>query len=1419
MYLIFDTETTGLPRDYNAPVTDSDNWPRCVQLAWQFHGENGMLIERGDLIIRPDGFTIPFNAERLHGISTDRAIREGLPLSEVLTRFNELVRQAGFAVGHNIIFDLNILGAEFHRAGIETPLLSLPVLDTQTESTDFCQLPGGKGGKFKYPKLEELYKILFDRGFDDAHNAAADVESTAQAFFELVRKNVFTPARHRIPENTVAFLKTNADAITGQKTYSAERTATASKTQTDAAPSLPKAIVTEALAATPFTHLHCHSQFSVLNSTIEVDELVKTAAKAGSPAVALTDIGNMYGVFNFVKACQKEKIKAIVGCEFYLVDNRTQKKFTKELKDHRTQQVLLAKNKAGYKNLIRLCSMGWTEGYYGGYPRIDRAAIENHNENLIATTGGLSSPVADLILNVGEHRAEEEFVWWHERFGDDFYIQLMRHGLPEEDRVNEVLLQFAKKYGVKYFAANNVFYTRQDGNSAHDILMCIQEGELVSTPVGRGRGYRPGLPNDQFYMRSPQEMKELFADLPDAIATTNEIVDKVESFELKQKILLPDFHLPDGFDNQNAYLRHLTYEGAKEKYPDLTAGIRERLDFELEVVSKMGFPGYFLIVADFTTAARRMGVFVGPGRGSAAGSAVAFAIGITNIDPLKYDLLFERFLNPERVSMPDIDIDFDDEGRDKVIQYVIEKYGRDQVAQIVTYGTMGPKLAIRDVARTLELPLSEANELAKRIPKRAGITFEDVLEADEKDLPEKGVSSDEIPMVRELRAIAKGSDLRARVLREARVLEGSVRNTGIHACGIIITPDELTNHIPVCVSKDADLLVSQFDNKVAEDAGLLKMDFLGLKTLSIIKTTIQYVKENHGKEYTLDTIPLDDEKTFTLYQRGDTIGTFQFESDGMRKYLRDLKPGTIDDLIAMNALYRPGPLEFIPNYINRKHGKEAVDYMHPSLEDILKPTFGIMVYQEQIMQVAQRLASYSLGEADILRRIMGKKKPELLPPEKEKFIPRAISNGVDPKIAEEVFEKMAYFAGYGFNKSHSAAYSVLAYQTAYFKANYPAEYMASVLTHNMGDIKDVQKFIEEASKAGISVDPPNINTGTAKFTSFNGRIQYGLEAIKGVGSSVIEHIESVRRKDGPFRSIFDFATRTDGRICNKRSVESLIFAGAFDAVHNNRAQLVESLEDVMSYASRKQADELMNQASLFGTTTGSIALSEPKLKPVEPWSNIEKLKKEREYIGFFLSSHPLAKFRDDVKLFCTGTLHPDNLASLSDRGNITVAGIITAVKTVIDRKGLPMAWITLEDEDGSIESVVFNSVYDQYKNLLEVDNVITMTASADRKDGAIRFRTNTIARIETLRDSNADRFLLRLQLNMSEISDHQFQDLAGILARHKGKTFVALDVFRNTVKPIRMTSRKFLVECNDELMAELREILGYDAVRLEKSNV
>jgi DNA polymerase-3 subunit alpha len=696
---------------------------------------------------------------------------------------------------------------------------------------------------------------------------------------------------------------------------------------------------------TKFSHLHVHTQFSLLDGAADVSSLYKKAVADNMPAVAITDHGNMFGVFKFVAEASKyntadnpNKIKPIVGCEFYLVEDRHKRQFTKEDKDVRHHQLFLAKNAEGYKNLAKLCSLGYIDGLYGKYPRIDKELVLQYHKGLIATTCCIGASVPKMILKKGEAEAEKEFKWWLDVFGEDYYVELQRHDIPEQNIVNEVLIKFALKHNVKIIASNDSHYVNQEDSNAHDILLCINTGEKQSTPTMKDfadddvnvRGKRFAFFNDQFYFKKTEEMSKLFSDLPEAIDNTNEIVGKVEMLKLKQDILLPHFTIPEGFNTQDEYLHHLTYSGALNRYGQLTPEIEERLNFELFTIKTMGFAGYFLIVADFIKAGREIGVFVGPGRGSAAGSAVAYCIGITNIDPLKYNLLFERFLNPDRKSMPDIDTDFDDLGRQKVIDYVVDKYGKTQVAQIVTFGTMAAKMSIKDVARVLELPLPDSNAMAKLVPDKPGIELNRVLTAPlegDKSLKEKeGLNSDDLEMVKKLRAIAEGDDLRAKVLKEALILEGSVRNTGIHAAGIIIAPRDLYDIIPVATSKDSDLLVTQYEGKIIEDAGVIKMDFLGLKTLTIIKDALNLIKEHHGITIDIDTIPLDDKKTLELYQKAETNATFQFESAGMQKYLRDLKPDKFEDLIAMNALFRPGPLAYIPSYINRKHGREKVVY-------------------------------------------------------------------------------------------------------------------------------------------------------------------------------------------------------------------------------------------------------------------------------------------------------------------------------------------------------------------------------------------------------------------------------------------------------------------------------------------------------------
>ncbi|WP_439153299.1 DNA polymerase III subunit alpha, partial [Winogradskyella sp.] len=901
MFLIFDTETTGLPKRWDAPITDTDNWPRAIQIAWQLHDAMGNCIEHQDYLIQPDGFNIPYDAEKIHGISTELALEQGVPLSEVLEKFNTALSKTKFVVGQNVKFDLNIMGAEFVREDVANPLQELPVLDTCTEQTaSLCQIPGGRGGKFKLPTLTELHEYLFNQPFAEAHNATADVEATTRCFLELIRREEYTKEQLDVqPDYFQRFSEENPDTIQliglkhiNLKRESAKINERLQKEQTQALPTETNKEAAAQLADTDFVHLHNHSQFSILQSTISIKDLVAAAAKEEMPAVALTDHGNMMGAFHFVSAVSnhnksvkvqheeaqekgEEKegklIKPIIGCEFFVCENH----LDKTRKDNGYQIVLLAKNKKGYHNLAKLSSAAFTDGFYY-VPRIDKKLIEHYKEDLICLTGNLYGEVPSKVLNIGENQAEEALLWWKDAFKDDLYIELMRHNQEDENRVNQVLIQFAKKHNVKLIATNNTYYVEQENANAHDILLCVKDGEKQATPIGRGRGYRYGLPNREYYFKSSEEMKALFRDIPEAIVNIQEVVDKIEPFELARDVLLPAFDIPNEFKDEedeidegkrgeNAYLKHLTYEGAKKRYGDITPEIKERLDFELSVIENTGYPGYFLIVEDFIREARNMDVSVGPGRGSAAGSVVAYCLWITNIDPIKYDLLFERFLNPDRVSMPDIDIDFDDEGRGRVMQYVIDKYGANQVAQIITYGTMAAKSSIRDTARVLDLPLGDADRISKLIPTMSKLGK--IFGLSEKELAKK-FRTEDLEKVNELLNISDGEDLQAETVNQARVLEGSVRNTGIHACGVIITPGDITNYVPVSVAKDSDLYVTQFDNSVVESAGLLKMDFLGLKTLTLIKDTVKIVKAKHNIDLDPDSFPLDDEKTYELFQRG-----------------------------------------------------------------------------------------------------------------------------------------------------------------------------------------------------------------------------------------------------------------------------------------------------------------------------------------------------------------------------------------------------------------------------------------------------------------------------------------------------------------------------------------------------------------------
>lgn len=1185
-----------------------------------------------------------------------------------------------------------------------------------------------------------------------------------------------------------------------------------------------------------FSHLHVHTQFSLLDGAADVSSIYKKAVADNMPAVAITDHGNMFGAFKFVAEASKyntkenpNTIKPIVGCEFYLVENRHKQQFTKDDKDIRYHQLFLAKNALGYQNLIKLCSLGYIEGLYGKYPRIDKELVLKYHEGLIATTCCLGASVPRIILKKGEEEGEKEFKWWLDIFGEDYYVELQRHDIPEQNIVNEVLIKFALKYNVKIIASNDSHYVNQEDSNAHDILLCINTGEKQSTPTikefsdddaGSMRGKRFAFYNDQFYFKKTVEMAELFSDLPQAIDNTNEIVDKVEILKLKQDILLPHFKIPEGFTTQDEYLHHLTYTGALERYGQLTADIEERLNFELFTIKTMGFAGYFLIVSDFIKAGRDMGVFVGPGRGSAAGSAVAYCIGITNIDPIKYKLLFERFLNPDRKSMPDIDTDFDDVGRQKVIDYVVDKYGRNQVAQIVTYGTMAAKMSIKDVARVLDLPLADSNALAKLVPDKPGTDLNRVIKAPlegEKSLKEKeNYNPDELESVKKLREISKGSSLEAQVLKEALVLEGSVRNTGIHAAGIIIAPKDLTDIIPVATSKDTDLLITQFDGKVIEDAGVIKMDFLGLKTLTIIRDALILIKQNHGVDIDIDTIPLDDQKTLELYQKGETNGTFQFESDGMQKHLKDLRPDMFEDLIAMNALYRPGPIAYIPSYINRKHGREPVKYDLEDMREFLEETYGITVYQEQVMLLSQKIGGFTKGEADILRKAMGKKDRGTLDKLKPKFIEQASEKGHDPKVLDKVWTDWEAFASYAFNKSHSTCYAFVAFQTGYLKAHYPAEFMASVMTHNLSQIDKITFFMEECRRMGIPVLGPDVNESLYNFSvNKAGQIRFGLGAVKGVGEAAVEALIQERKSGGNFTSIFDLTKRVPSKAMNKRCLESLAQAGGFDNFKDtHRAQYfaldpkdgTTGIEKAVRFGNATSIQANSMQVNLFGDVLEED-ITTPQLAPAVPWSTLEALKKEKEVIGFYISGHPLDEFKFEIRQFCSNSI--DDLKDITTFKNrdVSFPGIITEVNHRMTKSGKPFASIVLEDFSGSMQLALFGEDYGKLKQFLLPESLVYVKAKVQNRYGNANEWELKPTSMQFLADM-AEKMTKQLTVKMRlyNVNQETITKLGDLFEGHKGSVPVRLhivDVERNWSIPFTSKSK---VKIASKFLDEIKEV-------------
>jgi len=1402
MFLIFDTETTGLPKSNNAPIEQLDNWPRVVQIAWQVHDKQGNVLEVENLIIKPDNFEIPYAAEKVHGISTAVAHERGIPVKEALEKFSSAINRSSYIIGHNVKFDLKITAAEFLRAQITNKLLETTSVCTMELTRDFCKLPG-RGNRFKSPKLEELHEILFERKFDEAHNASADVNATARTFFELYRRRVISPEILKIKDIDYKAFQEKFPSVV--EPFDIEIKSNIVKEEA----ALEKAgeIIDSSMDAgdADFCHLHVHTQYSILDGAANIPLLISKAVDDGMKAIAITDHGNMFGVKEFHNEAVKRGIKPIIGVEAYIAHRSRLSKKDKKL-DGNDHIILLAKSKKGYHNLVKLVSKGWTEGFYYK-PRIDFELLKEYREDLIVTSACLGGTIPQAIMQKTVEEAEKILLQYKEVFGEDFYLELMRHQTMDEEMdrkifddqvyVNRVLLQMGQKHGVKCIATNDVHFINEEDAGAHDHLICLSTGKDLDDP-NRMRY------THQEWFKTQEEMREVFSDIPEVLANTMEIAEKIQEYALNSKPVMPIFKIPETFENEDAYLRHLTYEGAKERWGDITDEIVERLDFELNTVKRMGFPGYFLIVQDFIDAARKMDVSVGPGRGSAAGSAVAYSLKITDIDPIKYDLLFERFLNPDRISMPDIDIDFDEDGRDQVLQWVVKKYGQEVVGHIITFGTMAAKMAIRDVARIQQLPLPEADRLAKLVPEKPGTTLKKAFKEVEELRKEK---QSENPLV-------------VNTLKFAETLEGSVRQTGLHACGIIIGRTNLTEHLPVSTSKDSELLVTQYDGHHVEDVGMLKMDFLGLKTLSIIKDTLENIKLSKGIDVDVENIELNDKTTFELYARGETTGLFQFESPGMKKHLRDLKPNRFEDLIAMNALYRPGPMEYIPSFIRRKHGQEKIVYDLPEMEEYLKDTYGITVYQEQVMLLSRKLAGFTGGQADSLRKAMGKKIRKMMDELKVKFTEGCLNNGYDKKVIEKIWKDWEAFAQYAFNKSHSTCYAYVSYQTAYLKANYPAEFMAAVLSRNITDIKKIGFFMDECRRMGISVLGPCVNESNLKFTVNNeGNIRFGMGAIKGVGEAAVEAIVKERNENGFYLDVYDLVERNNLTSVNRKNLEGLAIAGAFDTLGEiSRRQFVEVedneltfVEKLVKYGQKHQYEKNTPQQNLFGEMNQDT-ISKPEPPDIPEWHLLDKINREKELIGMYLTAHPLDRFKLEIDSFCNTTLYEmQDLKELAGR-DFSFCGIVKNVKDTIDQwRNKPLLISLIEDFNESYTIRLKGEDYVKYKPFFNPGIALLIRASVNEwrprdEPGKIVYSLK-LKHVSMLSDVK-EKMVKSIQLDvpLKSIDEFFVEGLEKHTVSSNGKV-LKINVFdEETNVKLKLFSRNKQVEINDNLIEYLNEL-------------
>lgn len=1443
MFIVFDVETTGFIKGENKDFSNLDNFPRVVQLAYQLHDAQGKLIKQFAQIIKPEGFEIPYNAEKVHKISTARALKEGKELNSVLDEFIQDLQQVQVIAGHNIIsYDLPVITAELMRAGKDSNIfLNKIIKDTcsSKEVIEFCQLPGGKGGGYKMPNLGELYEILFQEQFELAHNAAFDVQANTQVFFELLKRKIIS-----IPNLNINVEQIEYEAPDLSDIYDTEKHFHKTPKKSKDAHSTAKDKNIEHIPFY-FAYLHNHTTYSIGNSTINVKQLIKQAQKYQASALAITDLGYMSGVMEFyshLKSVNKEisekneqlkkegkkplpLIKPIIGCEFYICEDISKQ----NQKSHNFQIPVLAKNETGYSNLCKLSSISFIDGFYY-VPRIDRKNLLKYKEGLIVLSGWIYGEIPQTLLNYGEQKAEEVVLWYKEHFGENFYLELNNHFLDEEKFVNDFLIKMAEKHNIKAIAAQNNFYLNQNDADFFDTLLCIRNGEEKSKPIGKGSGKRYGLPNNEFYFKSPAQIEQLFSFYPQAIQNAIELAESIESYSVEKNIVLPKFDIPKEFaqqyshlsekDLENEYLKYLSYQGAQRKYKNITTEIKERIDFELSIIKNMGFPGYFLIVSDILNEARKKGIRIGPGRGSAAGSIIAYCLDITNVDPIQYQLLFERFLNPDRVSMPDIDIDIADDRRDEVIDYIVQKYGREKVANIITFSELGGKSAIRDAARTLGLTPEEVDKLAKAYSpiEELGISLKNLLQPENIDFSKisEGKSTESLKeQFKNAYEYFLSIHPKAReVVEHAANLEGCYRHTGKHACGLIIAPKPLDEIAPLAKDSKSGQVITQLDVGVAESAGLLKMDFLGLTTLSIITNTLQYIKENKGIEIDIDNIPLNDEKTFDVFRQGHTDEIFQFESPGMKKYLQQLKPDSINDLIAMNALYRPGPMKYIDSYIKRKHGLEKITYPFPEMEEILKETYGITVYQEQVMLLSQKLAGFTKGQADELRKAMGKKKLDLLQKLETAFFEGCKKNGFDLNVVKQIWEDWKDFASYAFNKSHSVCYALLAYQTAYLKAHYPSEFMCAAL-NTKSSVESMSVVLAECNRMNIKILPPDINESVEKFNVMkDGSIRFGLSYIKNVGKNFAEELIKARAQNNKITNIFQLAEILPPKVLNKKNIENLAMAGAFDSLPDiTRAMFFIPAKDGITLTDKlsKYAESVQKKQtqgnSLFdlGGNQDNLISQYPEILPVPEWDNITKLLKEKEVLGLFISGSPLQEYQMLIK-----SLKPTSIKSINDaindnlseyqNKNITLVGWSSSIEERTMKTGKNFYKLILEDETGNINLFINDELAEKSQLKYHLNNIKcyyingkieNRNYSNEPNKDRWEFRVYDCIPLEDLLSQKAE---LKILLNINDIQLHLIKDFERIFKTNGGisipVTLVITDKerknFVSTTNPLKM---------------------------------